>query len=226
MQRLRRRLAPLILLAGLVLAASAQAQTPARFDFVFEDSGSSATATGYIVFDLDQLPNPGSQFGIPVPSATVLDLQVTVSGATAGNGTFGPTDFPGGVVWDTGGVALDLAPGIQVVGQPVSGGPWGPGCVGGPGPQGIQGGCGDFNLLAGKGPGIDSYGLQGVLNAPNGIGPFTLAANGGSGEAMELTSFIRGVPNNVGVPTLSAWSWSLLIGVLLIAGLVAVRIRA
>jgi hypothetical protein len=81
-------------------------------------------------------------------------------------------------------------------------------------------------LLAGKGPGIDSYGLQGVLNAPNGIGPFTLAANGGSGEAMELTSFIRGVPNNVGVPTLSAWSWSLLIGVLLIAGLVAVRIRA
>ncbi len=79
--------AALLLLAGTLFSSAASAQDPARFDFLFEDQGSSATAAGYIVFDLDLLPNPG--FAFPsLPDPLVIDLEVTVSGATAGNGTF------------------------------------------------------------------------------------------------------------------------------------------
>lgn len=226
MSIVRGGLASLFLLVVMLVSTDANAQTPARFDFVFEDPGSNATATGFVVFDLDLLPNPGQIFPIEITDPMLLDLEVTVAGATQGNGTFTINDFSG-VVWNTGGVALDLGPGVQVVGQPVSGGPWGPGC--GPvGPQGEPGGgCGDFNLLSqAQGPGTQSYDPRGVSTAPTGVNAFVLGAAGGSAETMELTSFIRGTPTNVGVPTLSSWGWLTMVGVLLAAGLIVVRVRA
>jgi len=220
-----------IMLAGGLFCAQASAQQPAQFNFVFEDPNSSATATGFIVFDLNLLPNPGSAGGVALPDPLVLDLQVTVTGSAEGDGVFTLGDFTG-VVWDTGGLALDLSPGTQVLGQPTSGGTWGPdGCMP-TGPQGLGGGCGDFNLFTQPfGPAVqgeDPYAERGgpVGAGPQGVAPFRLAANGGSGEAMELTSFMRGTaPAPVSVPTLSVWSVTLFAVLLLTIGWVSIRLR-
>jgi hypothetical protein len=220
-------LASLLIVVASLFSIEASAQQPARFNFVFEDPSSSARAEGYIVFDLEQLPNPGDTGFVPLPDPLVIDLQVTVTGSAAGDGTFNLADF-NEVIWSTGGVALDLSPGLQVVGQPTSGGTWGPNGCGQPGPEG-KGSCGDFNILSGsQAPeSDDSYaGRGGGGVAPNGIGPFRLAANGGTGEVMELTSFIRGAPEPTSVPTLSATSTALFAALLLAIGWVAIRLRA
>jgi hypothetical protein len=88
-----------------------------------------------------------------LPNPIVLDFQVTVSGATGGNGTFGLADFTQ-ISWCTNGATLDL--GAELVGQPTPGDPWGT-----PGGDG-----GDFNLF-------------GAAPRPNGVEFFTLCANGG-----------------------------------------------
>lgn len=226
-----------LLLVGVLFSASASAQTPARFDFVFEDAGSSAVTTGYIVFDLDVLPNPGFVGFLPLPDPLVIDLQATVSGAAAGDGTYVLEDFTQ-VIWDTGGGTLDLSDGTQVVGQPLSGDLFWGDIICSPqnDPDGEGGGCGDFNLFTNSlEPESISYGGDGdrggvMGSGPQGTSPFTLSANGGAGEPMVLTSFIRGsmgpAAPSFAVPTMSGWSVALFATLLLIFGGLAVRLRA
>jgi len=230
---LKSTIVSILLLGSILFSASASAQTPARFDFIFEDPGSPATAAGFIVFDLDLLPNPGATGFLDLPDPLVIDLEVTVSGAAAGNGTYVLEDFAQ-IIWDSGGVPLDVAPGIQVVGQPTFDGTWGDAECFGQGPEGLSSGCGDFNLFTTPlfiGPlGVSEYGARGPINSgPQGFGPFILAANGGSGELMNLTSFIRGPAGptapSFAVPTMSPWSIALFAALLLVFGGLAVRLR-
>jgi hypothetical protein len=48
----------ILLLVRAMFSAWATARTPARFDLVVADPGSSATAAGQLVFALAPLPNP------------------------------------------------------------------------------------------------------------------------------------------------------------------------
>jgi len=81
-----------------------------------------------------------------LPDPAILDLQVTVSGSANGDGVFTLGDFTG-VVFDTGGIALDFS--WELVGQPTDSLPWG--TTGGMGKssasKGIGGGIPDFNLF-------------------------------------------------------------------------------
>ena len=134
-----------------------------------------------------------------LPHPAVLDLHVTVVGASAGNGVYGIGAFSG-VVWDAGALPLNL--GVQLVGQPTAGTPWGTlDCEGA-----------DFNLLANSGA------------APGGLDCFVLAANQGNADAMILESMFS-IPTPTALPTLSQWSLLALAGVLGAGALVALRRR-
>jgi hypothetical protein len=178
------------LIAGVVTSALA---VPITFEFRFADSG-SATAVGYIVFESTLLPNPGATTFV-LPNPAVRAIRVTVSGATAGNGTFGLADFTS-VVWDTRGVTLDFT--RQLVGQPTLGSPWGT----------PDGNGGDFNLF-------------GLAPSPNGVFFFTLGANGGPANAMTLRSMV-GLTAVPALDDLQLVVLSLLVGV---AGIVLYRRR-
>lgn len=158
-----------MLLASALSAGSAQAAVITQY-FVFSGAslGNTATATGSITFD------PGSadqSFGISSPN----DISVTVSGATAGNGTFGRSSFSD-FVFNSGGIALDFS--RDLVGQ--SG--WGSGTTGdfnlfgsgGSAPVGTwyfeltaNGGSGDTMALTSMGPSgavpePETYALMGI----------------------------------------------------------------
>src|SRR5215472_5397809 len=77
---------------------------PLTLNFVFASPSGPATATGFVTFETSALSNPGLNDFI-LPSPAVLDLQVTVSGAAAGNGTFHLADFTS-IVFDTNGGTL------------------------------------------------------------------------------------------------------------------------
>jgi hypothetical protein len=136
---------------ALVLALFATMVTgafafPITFNFTYANGG--ATAVGSITFESTLLPNPGSQF-FSLPNPAVLALNVTVSGASAGNGTYGIGSFSH-VNWNTNGVTLNLT--TSLIGQAG----WGPG-IGG-----------DFNLF-GSAPapnGVDPF----LLGANGGAG--------------------------------------------------------
>jgi len=162
-------------LVGVIGVLIALFCVPAKADvfqtFDLEWSGASlgngATASALITFDLTTLPNPSSNVALSPLSNFITALSLTVSGAGAGNGTFGLNDFSNSNVffWGTNGATLDLTK--QLVGQSTPGGPWGT-C--------FNGSCGDFNLF-------------GSGNAPSGTIFFTLATDEGGGLGMRLTSF-------------------------------------
>ena len=130
-------------------------------------NGNTATATAVISIDTALVPNPGSHLDSASIPLWFIDVQLTIQGATSGNGTFQKTDFQG-MNWDTLAVALDL--GQELVGQTTSGQPWGttPG----------SSSSGDFNLFSsGASP-----------NAPTGTSYFQLTPSGSS-NTMNLTSF-------------------------------------
>ncbi|PNW40954.1 UNVERIFIED_CONTAM: hypothetical protein BEN50_14640 [Euhalothece sp. KZN 001] len=68
--------------------------------------GNSASATGSITLDETTLSNPGNTVGT-LSDIGVTDLEVTVTGASSGNGTFDINDY-NILRWDTGGNTLDL----------------------------------------------------------------------------------------------------------------------
>lgn len=152
----------------LVLRAASAVAAPITFDFVFQSMG-GARAEGFITFEETLLPNPKDcdEDSFAVPSAVVLALQVTVSGASSGNGTFHTNQFEE-VAWCTNGAVLNLA--AQLVGQATPGDPWG---------TPSDGAGGDFNLF-------------GFGSAPNGENYFTLCADDGEADCMELRSMIQG----------------------------------
>jgi hypothetical protein len=176
---------------GVLIAFSGGSSLPAKADvfqtFDVEWSGASlgnnAKASALITFDLTTLPNPhGSSVLSPV-TKYITALSLTVSGAGAGNGTFGLSDFSSdGFFWNTNGATLDLTK--QLVGQPTAGGPWGT-C--------FDGTCGDFNLF-------------GSGTAPTPFNFFTLNTytNSTPGFPIILTSFapVPGPIAGAGLPGL------------------------
>lgn len=150
---------------SLLLAAAGSAQAATTFYMQYSGLAfaNDATASGTIVIDEALLPNPGNTQFADAFGLVVLDLNLVVSGASSGNGTFTLADFDGWI-WSTGGATLDL--GAQLVGQSTNGGPWG------------SGESGDFNLFSAPSGG-----------APVGWAPFTLKLASGYGEEIALTSF-------------------------------------
>lgn len=214
------------ILLALVLgvAASIAVANPVQFNFTFQESGGPASATGYIVLETGLIANPGAS-NYEVPSAAVLDLSVTVAGASSGNGTFGLDDFCD-VVFDTQGGTLDLT--RELVGQPTDGDPWATTVPPVRSPSGDSGTSGDFNLFScgGGERGSNRYSAtRGPSSAPDGIWWFTLGADGASANAMRLVSMaaVAGTPVHRAVPATNFWSLSGLLALIAGLGLAALR---
>ena len=130
--------------------------------------GNSAVATGTIDLHVSTMPNPVNTGG-SLPS-WVNSLNVTVSGASSGNGSFTTADF-GSIIFNSQGFTLNLN--AELVGQ--NGGLF-------------TGMSGDFNIFR----------AAGTPTAPNGTSPNVLRAGGGfSGDQMRLISFSLGGPSGV-----------------------------
>jgi hypothetical protein len=195
-------LALVVWLVGCSLAIAA----PLKLNFTFQGP-SGATAIGWVTVESSAITNPGG-FNFILPNPAVLDLQVVVSGASAGNGTFGISDFSS-IFLDTGGGTLNFS--SQLIGQPTLDAPFGTtdGCaLGGP----LGGTGGDFNMFnLGGGP------------PPSGAWYFTLVANSGAADCMVLTSLIAANAVAAPVPTLS--EWGLVTLCVLLAGVAFVSLR-
>lgn len=215
-----------VALSGLVGTAAAE---PVRFDFTFQENQGPARATGYIVFETDLIANPGVN-DIGLPNAAVLDLSVTVSGATSGNGSFGLGDFCN-VVFDTQGGTLDF--GRELIGQPTLGDPWGTTVPVVRESNGVsQGTSGDFNLFdcSMSGRGGERYPQNRGVPAsttPNGVWYFTLGADGGSANEMRLISMApAGAQVHHQVPASNLWTLSGLLALVAGFGVAALRSRS
>jgi hypothetical protein len=151
-------------LAGPVFAAQ---QT---FDLAWSGAtfGNAASATGEITFDPTAIGAGGQYF---FPSTVITNASVTITGASAGNGTFDTSDLDFAVIFLPS--ALDFSK--QLVGQSLTNGStWGTSTgVGG------DGAGGDFNLFANRDTGS---------GAPYGTWYFQLTSAEGGGDSMLLTS--------------------------------------
>jgi PEP-CTERM motif-containing protein len=163
--------------AALVMAAATARADLRTFELTYSGAplGNTAIASATITLDTARINNPG--FTEQDLSPFVTAFSITVSGARAGNGTFGLNDFVGGsqnyggFFFDTDGGTLDFS--RDLFGQPTAEAPYGstPGASG----------SGDFN--------IDSFGVNPV--APVATYFFQILTDGGSGNAdkLNLTSF-------------------------------------
>lgn len=145
-------------------------QAQMTFQFTFDGSvlvpPNGATAVGTITFAPGYPLNPGNSDDDNLPFTKILDLSVTVSGSTGGDGTFGMDAFADYYFSIFGTTPLDLN--SELVGQSNEAGTWGAD-------------TGDFNLFGAAPP------------APTGVAEFALVADGGNAELMLLTSF-RPIP--------------------------------
>ena len=169
-------------------------------------NGNTAVITGSITFESTLLANPGTN-DFTLPNPAVLALNVTVTGASAGNGVFGLSDFSE-VRFETNGGTLDFSK--SLVGQPTSNSPWGT----------PDGNGGDFNLFG--------AGVPPNVTAPVGEWFFTLCTNGGpigSGisDCTNLTSMINAAATTVPAPVSSRWMLLALAGLLGLAGFAGLR---
>lgn len=149
------------------------APQPFTFQFTFCAPQSQADARGYITFEESLLQNPFSG-EIEFPDPQVIDLSVTVSGASSGNGTFGINEFES-ILWDSNGATLDF--GQELVGQPTPGQPFGTPAVNN---------AGDFNFNRA----ISSP------SSPDAFDAFSMAADGGGADELMLRSMIQGSASN------------------------------
>ena len=163
----------LLCLAVLLLVAltpAAKADTSQTYDLAWSGApfGNGASATGVITLDLSTLPNPSASGGSGLNgtdyvdiSSDITSLSVTVTGASAGNGTFtlanlaAVSDFGTETYWDTEGVTLNMEGDILAQ---------------------LQAAGGDFNLFFAP-PG------------PDGSAPLTLTTDGLGGDPMFMTEF-------------------------------------
>ncbi|TSA32397.1 MAG: hypothetical protein D4R65_09320 [Verrucomicrobiaceae bacterium] len=176
----------LLSIAGAVaLATSAHADL---IDIQAQWSGASfgngASATALFTLDTSALNNPGfSSFNAASFPSTFQNFQLTVAGASAGNGAFTGADFSV-IFLNTAMGTLDFH--SELIGQSTPGGAWGPGAF----PTTV----GDFNLF--------STGLN--ILTPSGSSIFSLLTGGG--EFILLTSFAPASPSAVvAVPETSTW---------------------
>ena len=129
--------------------------------------GNTATANGLITFD-ENLIVSSDDFHLALPITPDVELlELTVSGATSGNGTFSLSDFNLWTLYRNG-AAFDLSQ--DLVGQSTLEESWGS--------PFFSGASGDFNLFSA------------TVNAPTGTQEFQLTTNGGNGDKMILTLFI------------------------------------
>jgi PEP-CTERM motif len=148
MQTKIRKLLAVGTLAGSLIVAGVSPALANSITFSVKWSGASignaATADGFITFDDTGLPEVGSQNPIALPNANVIDLGITITGASQGNGTFGLADFD--FIYFAAPTALDLSK--ELIGQVL-----GNGCLYGTsvGECGSAAG-GDFNLAGKSGP--------------------------------------------------------------------------
>lgn len=158
-------------MAGCLAAAvSADVTSTFLLEWSGASFGNDARATGIITF-ADGFPgNPQGQV-IYAVGVQVTSIEMTITGANAGNGSYDTADFSS-VFWSTAGATLDLS--TELVGQSTPGGPWGI--------AGLGGANGEFNLFP-VGNGL-----------PMGAAPFVIRATSGlSADLLALTSF-RPVP--------------------------------
>lgn len=150
-----------------VLAANAAQAAPATFNLEWSGTsyGNTASAIGFITFD-DAVLVSGAAFNLNSSWAAVLDLGITISGAGAGNGSFGLSDF--GSMYFNSPSGLDFT--RELIGQTLSNGStFGTSDMSNPEIGG------DFNLFGSS------------SSAPNGTWYFQLTPSGTS-ESMLLTS--------------------------------------
>ncbi len=156
-----------ILAAGVLASPAFAAQE--TFDLAWSGTsfGNTATATGQITIDTSSINSNYNEFAFP--DSRVTNLSITVSGADAGNGTFGLSDFSFMVVWAP--QALDFS--RELVGQPQGGGnTWGE----------SNGSAGDLNFFGNS------------ASAPVGTSYFVLTTADYAGDPMLLTSMRSAVP--------------------------------
>jgi opacity protein-like surface antigen len=162
------------LAASLSFAMPAWADVIQTFNLAWSGAqfGNTATATGFITLDETLLGDP---FNIQpsLPSSIVTGLSITVSGAGAGNGTFGIGYFSS-VYLNSDGATLNFTK--NLVSQAAGSGLWGGYDFNG------YNYTGDFNLFSNS------------SLAPNGTDPFELTTGAGSSDRMVLTSFATAVP--------------------------------
>lgn len=149
----------------LALPAAAGPITTFNLQWSGVSYGNTATATGWMTVDTSLIPNPGNFVSLSSFPGWLVDLSMTVSGASSGNGTFVKTNFTGMWWWVT--LPLDLSK--ELVGQPGPYGPWGTE----PGIPFAQNGALMF---------------QSTSDAPSAWATFTMRTNGGSGDGLLLTS--------------------------------------
>lgn len=175
----------------LTLAVAISAAAVSRADLVDIQAqwsgasfGNGASATALFTLDTSALNNPGfSVFSGPTFASTFQNFQLTVTGASAGNGVFTGSDF-GLIFLNTSGGTLDFH--SQLIGQSTSSGLWGVGTN-----PGLNG---DFNF--------HSNGLN--ILTPTASSIFTLKTGGN--EFMLLSSFAPASPPAVvAVPETSTW---------------------
>lgn len=194
----------LFLMAGIMMTASTTRAGFLTYELTYSGAafGNHAIANATITLDLAKLNNPG--FTEQDVSPFVTAFSITVSGAKAGNGTFGIDDYlggpsnVGGFFLDTNGGTLDFT--RELFGQPTAGLPYGS--------DPDSGNSGDFNI------------------DPNNVAPaapiatffFQILTNGGYGDAesLYLTSF-----RPIAVPEPS--SLSLMASVAPVAGAFLIR---
>lgn len=165
----------IVCVISLGVATSPAGAVPLTFDFSFAN-GSGAAASGYVTFDEALLPSINGPFGpliIDINDPVIIALSLTISGASAGNGTFDRNYFSS-LMLDTDWATLDFTQ--PLIGQATSSGFWGPG------------GTGDFNFNFAD------------PDAPTAVDFFQLSTLAGTGDILTLASFTTSGPAAVPEP--------------------------
>jgi hypothetical protein len=134
----------------------------------------NATATGFIKFDNSVFPEVGAQNWWDISNAAIIDLGLTISGASSGNGTFSKNDFQA-IYFATPSV-LNLS--SELIGQTLTNG-----CAFGTSTGACGNGLGgDFNLFGA------------TAGAPTGTYYFQLTTAGGENMLVTSMSRVNAVP--------------------------------
>jgi subtilisin-like proprotein convertase family protein len=161
-----RLLSPALAVVTLLTAAPARADLRTyHATWSGAPYGNSAQAIARIVIDGGLLLNPGDNghsFG--TVGAAIVSFDITVFGASVGNGTWTTSDFSQYALRSSD--ALNLYANWVGQPQPSGGTAWG-----------FSGGAHDFNVFST------------ALGAPNGTGVYVLTTDNGYGNLMHLTSF-------------------------------------
>jgi hypothetical protein len=169
-----------VMSAIIVTGGSALADVFQTYNLAWSGAflGNNASASGEVTLDLTTLMNPTPAGGLGVDIASdITNLTITVTGASAGNGSFTKSDLCGcsalgtSTFWNTNGATVNMQGDILAQ---------------------LTVDDGDFNLFFAS-PG------------PQGSQELTLTTNGLSGDPMEMTRFTPAVSSGAPVPEPATW---------------------